>query len=456
MHWSKTDTLSGPTTLCTGFLVTKNDELIGQPTRTLFLDQESYEAFGRTLYKSIDEGQSYTGIIPQKRKDGMAGWYEFNISALSGHPEIAVGAIVDRTASHKAIEELEHSKSLYQSVVEDQTEVISRIFPDDTFVFVNDVFCRLFGKSRDELIGQRWQTIAHPDDLLMIEAKLREITLKCPVVTIENRVFLANGEMRWMQFVNRGLFDATGTLKQIQSVGRDISTLKQTELQLRESDQRLELALQVSELLIWDWDIPNHQVTAGNGWFELLGYSLEELGYDEDRWMNLIHPDDFENYNQRLALHLQGEIASFESKHRLRHKQGHWVSVEAKGKVVMRDKAFNPLRMIGTTLDVTLRRRLQDESMGLLKRIESLIGQSGASQSANTEETEAVDCLTKRQREILGMIAAGMTSAEIAEQLHLATKTVISHRQTLMAKLNLHNTAEITRFGIHHNLLASK
>jgi DNA-binding CsgD family transcriptional regulator len=51
------------------------------------------------------------------------------------------------------------------------------------------------------------------------------------------------------------------------------------------------------------------------------------------------------------------------------------------------------------------------------------------------------------------MIASGMTSAEIGKRLCLATPTVVSHRRTLMAKLELHTTAELTRFALEHGLM---
>lgn len=557
------------------------DELIGQPIRNLFFDQESYDAFGREAYSAIAEGATHTGTIPQKRKDGTMGLYEFHISRSADDADMAVCAVVDRTATYPCPRQLQMGELRYRSVVEDQTEVISRFLPDFTFIFVNEVFCRVFGKSADELIGHRWHPIPHPDDIPMIETKLRELTPGNPVVTIENRVFVANGEMRWMQFVNRGFFDAAGTLQETQSVGRDITKLKQTELNLREreemlqraqlvgrigsfstgndtetfrispetaklfglgdkdvttfaewfsrvhpddqnnvetawraalqgasydmtyrivvhgqirwiralaelqfdghkqltatvgtvqdisdfklietnlreSDERLELALAGSGLAIWDWDMLERKITAGNRLLELLGYGTGELGNDQDDWMDLINPKDIERFKHNISSHLKGETANFESEHQLRHKDGHWVSVETRGKVTRRDKNTTPLRMVGTIRDITQRKRLNEEGIDLLKRIESLIRENASNLPPKTAEDKAAESLTKRQRQIIGMIATGMTSAEIGKRLHLATPTVISHRRNLMSKLNLHSTAEVTRFAIDNGLLITQ
>jgi len=105
---------------------------------------------------------------------------------------------------------------------------------------VNSVFCRFFGKAAEELLGRTWAPGCHPDDVLHVEAQLRTLSPLQPTVVIENRVGSGSGELRWMQFVNRGLFDTSGRLLEIQSVGRDINDRKNAELALREAHTQLE------------------------------------------------------------------------------------------------------------------------------------------------------------------------------------------------------------------------
>jgi PAS domain S-box-containing protein len=129
----------------------------------------------------------------------------------------------------KAERSLRESEARYRSVVEDQTEIVSRVLPDGTLTFVNDVYCRFFGKSREEILGSRWHPTAHPEDLPRIEEGLAQLTPESSVVTIENRVYDGTGRERWMEFVNRGFFSAEGRLLEIQAVGRDITVRKQLE-----------------------------------------------------------------------------------------------------------------------------------------------------------------------------------------------------------------------------------
>lgn len=164
---------------------------------------------------------------------------------LDGPPALLL-TLTDISERKRFEQALQQSEARYRQVVEDQTELIGRISADGTLLFANAVYCRLFGKTLEELIGSKWQPVAHPDDLAMIEARLAELAPTHPVVVIENRIRIATGEMRWMQFVNRAFFDAAGQITEIQAVARDISERKEIEVRkeaLLDENTRLGRAL---------------------------------------------------------------------------------------------------------------------------------------------------------------------------------------------------------------------
>ncbi len=148
------------------------------------------------------------------------------------------GILTDISDLKQAEEALRKSEERYRKVVEDQTEIICRFYPDNTYSMVNDVYARFVGKSKEELIGKKWSPDVHPDDLEMINAKLATISPSNPVVVMENRVLSGKGNIHWMQFVNRGFYDNDMNLKEIQSVGRDITARKQAEEALRQSEEK--------------------------------------------------------------------------------------------------------------------------------------------------------------------------------------------------------------------------
>lgn len=135
---------------------------------------------------------------------------------------------------------LRDSEERYRTVVEGQTELVSRLKADGRYLYANEAYCHFFGKTPEQLIGKRWHPVAHPDDVPMIEQRLAELSPANPVVVIENRVHSAAGEVHWLQFVNRGFFDALGRLSEIQSVGRDVTARKLAEIALQEGKDALE------------------------------------------------------------------------------------------------------------------------------------------------------------------------------------------------------------------------
>lgn len=132
------------------------------------------------------------------------------------------------------------SEARYRAVLMDQTELISRFSQDGRYLFVNEAYCRFFGKQESELLGQHWAPVVLAEDLPLVAAKLREMSPEQPVVTVENRVYSATGEVRWLQFVNRGFYAVDGELCEIQSIGRDITDRKNAEDALRQAHAEME------------------------------------------------------------------------------------------------------------------------------------------------------------------------------------------------------------------------
>ncbi len=551
-------------------------ELIDQPTRIFFPDEESYEAFGKATYAALENGQIHHVEIPLIRKDGISGWFEFNASRLEEYPDTAVVALIDRTQCRQAAEQLAIQADILSAI----TDGVNVVSLDGIMRYTNSAFDRMFGYGEGEPIGQniavinaetvrsqhdaahdimdvlnrtgtwqgdllnrrkdgstfwtnaqitshyweRWGTVWISVQRDITERKRMQEALqsseeryRCLVDHTSDGIFIADSTGRYVDANLSGLKMLGYTLEELRKMTvtdvisaddvsrmpeqfaklrteivvisewqfirkdgssfygevsgrqlpdgrligilRDITKRKQTEWVLKENEERLDLALSGSGLVLWDWHISTREVIAGKGWYDLLGYRPEELGRNEEDWLRLIDTRDLAKFEHTLADHLQGESPFFYSEHRLRHKEGHTVAVEASGKITLRDDQGNPLRMLGTIRDVSLRQRLSDEGMDLLKRIETLIRDATSVTPRRTDPEDTADAansLTRRQRQILGMIAKGMTSAEIGKHLELATNTVVSHRRALMAKLNLHSTAELTRFAMDHGLLDPK
>ncbi|KQC09835.1 MAG: hypothetical protein APR55_02710 [Methanolinea sp. SDB] len=117
--------------------------------------------------------------------------------------------------------ELRESESRYRHVIEDQTEFICRFQRDGTILLANNAFCRYYGKSCSEIIGHRILLDIPDADRRLLRDHFASITPENPVKSIEHRILLPDGEVRWQQWTDRGIFGPGGEIIEYQSVGRD-------------------------------------------------------------------------------------------------------------------------------------------------------------------------------------------------------------------------------------------
>ena len=149
---------------------------------------------------------------------------------------------------------LSESETQYRNVVEDQTEFISRFLPDGTHVFVNEAYCRYFGMKRDEILGHRFQPRIPAEDQERVKGFFASLTPDHPVDSIEHRIIMPDGSIRWQRWSDRAIFDGDMHIREYQSVGRDITDRKNAENELQAAYEQItaaeeELRTQYDELV---------------------------------------------------------------------------------------------------------------------------------------------------------------------------------------------------------------
>jgi diguanylate cyclase (GGDEF)-like protein/PAS domain S-box-containing protein len=132
---------------------------------------------------------------------------------------------------------------------------------------------------------------------------------------------------------------------------------KQAQHALRQSERRLQLALEASEVSVWEYDIATGHVAFSRELGPVLGYSPKEVPARIEAWEALTHPEDLKRLRVALARYYRGETAKLEIEYRIRAKTGEWRWLHTVGRTIERDAQGRAILMAGTHHDVTDRRR---------------------------------------------------------------------------------------------------
>ena len=280
-----------------------------------------------------------------------------------------ITAAVRRRQAEKALQE---SETHYRNVVEDQTEFISRFLPDGTHVFVNEAYCRYFNKKREEMLGSKFKPEIPKEDRDLVKKYFLSLTKEQPIGTIDHRIAMPDGRTRWQQWTDRAIFDDHGTLIEYQSVGRDITDNKRSEVELRQKNIELhaayeqiaateeELRQNYNDLNEKEWDLRESEenyrrivetayegiwvldsqfriIQVNNRMAELLGYPHGEmLGRPIT---DFVHPDDIMDHERQASGRRKGIKDRYER--RYLKKDGTWLWTLVSATPIFRNNKYN-------------------------------------------------------------------------------------------------------------------
>lgn len=129
---------------------------------------------------------------------------------------------------------------------------------------------------------------------------------------------------------------------------------------LIETEQRWKFALEGVGDGVWDWDINSEKVVFSKTWYQMLGYTENELAEHKDTWLSLIHKDDIEKAVQTLNNYISKKTSEYLLEHRLLCKDQSYKWVLTRGMVVEWNSDGSPKRMVGTHTDINERKQSED------------------------------------------------------------------------------------------------
>ena len=190
----------------------------------------------------------------------------------------------------------------------------------------------------------------------------------------EFRIVRPDGRVRWLGENGRVEFDAARRPLRLVGISMDITPRKQAEAAVRDSEERLQLAMKATRDVVWEWRAETDCMTWSEAGGALLGWTEPQTaGVPVAWWLERVHPADQPRVRAMAATVRADPALEFvEAEYRLLHRGGHPVTVIDRG-VVVRDAQGRVTRIVGTLQDVTARRRAEADLRQLSERFEAAL-----------------------------------------------------------------------------------
>jgi PAS domain S-box-containing protein len=222
-------------------------------------------------------------------------------------------------------------------------------------LYLNERWHTYTGLSADQSFRFGPNQAIHPDDRERAQSLWVESLAQGVSYETELRLRAADGTYRWFLSRSVPVRNSAGVIVQWFGTSTDIDDRQRAEDEVRRTMARFALAEEAALGFVYEWDMETQQVYRSNGIHSMLGYTPEELEGDSLSWFSLIHPDD----QPRVAGTIVNEPPlenRYAVEYRVRHKDGHYRFVWDRG-LITRNDVGQPVRVIGSTVDITERKR---------------------------------------------------------------------------------------------------
>ena len=298
-----------------------------------------------------------------RHRDGSYRWFlsrGIAVRDAGGKPLRFAGTRVDITDLKRIEEALRASEQRFRTFVDHATDAF--FLHDDQLVVVdvNRQACLSLGYTRDELVGMTPLDFDPDVTPAMLEEFGRRLDAG-EMLVVESRHRRKDGSVFPVEVRGRPFWE--GGRRLTVALARDITERKRLETELWQANARLDLAIRGSNVGLWEVDMPDGDYATGvTSWINV----WEQLGLEPpaDRSpsvvsVDFVHPDDKERVLRTLDAYLGGETKEYEIEYRVRHKDGTYRWMLARGTAI-RDQAGKPIRLVGSRVDVTELKRAQE------------------------------------------------------------------------------------------------
>jgi PAS domain S-box-containing protein len=247
---------------------------------------------------------------------------------------------------------------LLAAIADGSTDAIFAKDLEGRYLLFNREAARVSGRDAAAVLGQDDHFLFPAESARQIMANDRRVMAEQRTQTFQEDIVMASGLRTWL--ATKGpLLGEAGQVVGMFGISRDITDRMAAEQALRDSEARLKLALAAANQGLYDLDVRSGEAIVSPEYASMLGYDPETFRETSAAWIERLHPDDREPVGQVYHDYLAGRAPEYRVEFRQRCADGAWKWILSLGRVVARDEAGQPLRMLGTHTDIDERRRME-------------------------------------------------------------------------------------------------
>ena len=348
-------------------------EIIGRNPAEFTRSDQTDPATAANIVQALAQRAPVRAEILNRDRFGTDYWIDLNVQPLhdaqgrfSGFVSVETD-ITERKRQQVLLERLAAEAVSARQQLEAAIEALPDAFAiydaEDRLALFNQRYLEYFGPIADLLVpGARYDDIlreglarkVYADAQGREAAWFAETMAKHRSHSHTSEVRLADG--RWIRTVETAMPDGGRVGMRI-----DITALKNAETRLQD-------IIVAADAGTWEWDIANGRTRINDRWAGMLGYTRAELEPEnQDLWRKLLHPADLPVVEQAITQAQSGKTDHVEVEFRMRHRQGHWVSILSRGRVSRRGQGGQALAMVGAHIDVTAVKQAQERMEQIIR-----------------------------------------------------------------------------------------
>jgi PAS domain S-box-containing protein len=313
-------------------------------------------------------GYESVALLPMRSQGKTFGLFQFNDSHR-GYFDLKRIEILENMVDYIALslanletaQSLHESEERYRSFIENSHDIIYSMNTDGIMTYASPNWTAILGHAIPEVTGSSFEAFIHPDDIPDCYAAIEQILFhNQKVAVIDYRARHKDGSWRWLSSNISPIYAVDRHVLYLVGISRDVTEHKISEEALRESEERLRVTLEATQIAIWDWDLKNDKWYTSPQYYTMLGYEPENGESDRNIWLNRVHPQDRNIVADKIKKVLQSQDINYEYEARMLHADGSYRWHRVIGHNIERDPHNLVTRMVGIRMDITERKQAEE------------------------------------------------------------------------------------------------